>query len=111
MTRFSTKEAPARPPSKPGASKNREGFGEHSPHTSSISRTTRDSNPQPYDPIVEAIRILARRGRQLREAEEAAEIAQRGAAAPATDAAENTTPIGSTPEARSDQNKTEVSHG
>ena len=30
------------------------------------------SRPLPYDPVVEAIRILARRGRQLREAEERA---------------------------------------
>jgi hypothetical protein len=30
------------------------------------------SCPLPYDPVVEAIRILARRGRQLREAEERA---------------------------------------
>ena len=30
------------------------------------------SGPLPYDPVVEAIRILARRGRQLREAEERA---------------------------------------
>ena len=28
------------------------------------------SRPLPYDPVVEAIRILARRGRQLREAKE-----------------------------------------
>ena len=30
------------------------------------------SRPLPYDPVVEAIRILARRGRQIREAEERA---------------------------------------
>ncbi len=30
------------------------------------------NGPLPYDPVVEAIRILARRGRQLREAEERA---------------------------------------
>ena len=32
----------------------------------------RVNRPLPYDPVVEAIRILARRGRQLREAEERA---------------------------------------
>ena len=32
------------------------------------------SRPLPYDPVVEAIRILARRGRQLREAEERAAV-------------------------------------
>jgi len=30
------------------------------------------NGPLPYDPVVEAIRILARRGQQLREAEERA---------------------------------------
>jgi hypothetical protein len=32
----------------------------------------RANKPLPYDPVVEALRVLARHGRQLREAEECA---------------------------------------
>ena len=35
-------------------------------------RRDRDNRPLPYDPVVEALRVLARRGRKLREAEERA---------------------------------------
>jgi len=35
-------------------------------------RRDRHNKPLPYDPVVEALRVLARRGRKLREAEERA---------------------------------------
>jgi hypothetical protein len=44
----------------------------HSTHTSSISQDVQGDNTHYPDPVVAAIRILARHGRQLREAEEAA---------------------------------------
>jgi hypothetical protein len=45
----------------------------HSTHASSISQDIHGDNTHYPDPVVETIRILARRGWQLREAEEAAE--------------------------------------
>lgn len=73
MTSLNRKEAPATPPSKPGTSKGEESCSEYSVPTSSIQLTPSHDNPL-QDPIVAAIRVLARRGRQLREAREAATV-------------------------------------
>ncbi len=72
MTELNTKEAPDVLAGRAGASEDKESGVKRSPHITSISLTVDDGNSQYPDPIVEAIRILARRGRQIREAQEAA---------------------------------------
>ncbi len=72
MTEINTKEAPVTPPSTSGASEDKESSVNRPPHITSISLTVDGGNSQYPDPIVEALRILARRGRQIREAQEAA---------------------------------------
>lgn len=56
-----------------GTSEAKERHDEHSTPEPTIVPNALESNPQDSDRIVEAIRILARLGRQLREAKEAAE--------------------------------------
>ena len=72
MTELNTKEAPVTPASTSGASDREESKANRPPHITSISLTVDRGNSQYPDPIVEAIRILARHGRQIHEAEEAA---------------------------------------
>ena len=72
MTELNTKEAPVTPASTSGASEDKESSVRRPPHITSISLTVDRGNSQYPDPLVEAIRILARHGRQICEAEEAA---------------------------------------
>jgi hypothetical protein len=69
MTTLMKREAPGLLAGAAGASDSKEGYGEHAPHAPTISRTAIVSNPPCHDPIVEAIRILARHGRRIREEE------------------------------------------
>jgi len=94
-----------------GASEHKEGYDEHAPHSSSIPRTVLDRNPQLSDLIVQAIRILARRGRQLREAEQAGSAAHSNAEAQTAGATEHANPTASVSDIRTGPCKAEVSHG
>jgi hypothetical protein len=71
MNRVYEEEVPDVLASQTGTSEREEFRYGHSTYASSISQDIHGDNTHYPDPVVEAIRILARHGRRLREAEEA----------------------------------------